>query len=188
MSGGFDEDRIIFSIMYVNCGQLVDLHTYKWVFTSVLQFCRPAALEYTLTLTSWVTSSRVIWLSPWSSWVRVLTDSRRIKETMSSSEICALKQSHQTSNSSLPYLMMLAAAFLSWVNNSGSCITSSRKAITFVFSSLLVSKSWRGTHNTHKVKNTGTLKALRTIFLQLLIGHEYFRMSILHCEKWPYYF
>lgn len=47
----------------------------------------------------------------------------------------------QTQNIIVGYLMMLAAAFLSWVSNSGSCITSSRKAITFVFSSLLVSKS-----------------------------------------------
>lgn len=78
-SGSLDEDRIIFSVMYVNCAGVVDLHTYEWVFTSVLQCWRPAALECTLTLTSWVTSSRVIWLSPWSSWVRVLTDSGKIK-------------------------------------------------------------------------------------------------------------
>lgn len=89
ISGSLDEDRIIFSVTYVSCAGLVDLHTYKWAFTSVLQFCHPDALEYTLT--SWVTSSSVIWLSPWSSWVRVLTDRRRIKETVSGPEICALK-------------------------------------------------------------------------------------------------
>jgi len=52
------------------------------------------------------------------------------------------------------HLMMLAAAFLSWVRSSGSCITSSRKLITFIFSSVLESKSC--THNTqlwkHKCK------------------------------------
>lgn len=36
---------------------------------------------------------------------------------------------------------MLAAAFLSWVRSSGSCITSSRKPITLHLSSSLVSKS-----------------------------------------------
>lgn len=54
------------------------------------------------------------------------------------------------SNITLRYLMMLAAAFLSWVSNSGSCITSSRKAITLVFSSLLVSKSLRGQQKKQK--------------------------------------
>lgn len=55
--------------------------------------------------------------------------------------------------------MMLAAAFLSWVSSSGSCITSSRKAITFVFSSLLLSKSWRATDSTQ----AGGLKTKRLI-------------------------
>lgn len=40
-----------------------------------------------------------------------------------------------------PHLMMLAAAFRSWVRSSGSCMTSSRKLITLHLSSLLVSKS-----------------------------------------------
>lgn len=40
-----------------------------------------------------------------------------------------------------PYLMMLAAAFRSWVRSSGSCMTSSRKLITLHLSSSLVSKS-----------------------------------------------
>lgn len=42
-----------------------------------------------------------------------------------------------------PYLMMLAAAFRSWVSSSGSCMTSSRKLITLHLSSSLVSKSCR---------------------------------------------
>lgn len=37
---------------------------------------------------------------------------------------------------------MLAAAFLSCVRSSGSCITSSRKPITRIFSSVFSSKSW----------------------------------------------
>lgn len=40
---------------------------------------------------------------------------------------------------------MLAAAFLSCVRSSGSCITSSRKPITRIFSSVFCSKSWRPT-------------------------------------------
>lgn len=43
----------------------------------------------------------------------------------------------------LLYLMMLAAAFRSWVRSSGSCMTSSRKPITLHLSSSLVSKSCR---------------------------------------------
>lgn len=120
-----------------------------------------------MTLTSWVTSSRVIWLSPWSSWVRVLANSRRIKEMkkISSLEICT-QISIADWNSTLRYLMMLAAAFLSWVSSSGSCITSSRKAITFVFSSLLVSKSWRGKQKSKRggKKNTSENHNMLKVF------------------------
>lgn len=42
-----------------------------------------------------------------------------------------------------PHLMMLAAAFRSWVRSSGSCMTSSRKLMTLHLSSSLVSKSCR---------------------------------------------
>lgn len=42
-----------------------------------------------------------------------------------------------------PNLMMLAAAFRSWVRSSGSCMTSSRKLMTLHLSSSLVSKSCR---------------------------------------------
>lgn len=47
----------------------------------------------------------------------------------------------------LLHLIMLAAAFLSWVRSSGSWITSSRKPITLNFSSSLVSKSCRSRHS-----------------------------------------
>lgn len=43
------------------------------------------------------------------------------------------------------YLIMLAAAFLSCVSSSGSCITSSRKPITRIFNSELSSKSYKST-------------------------------------------
>ena len=45
------------------------------------------------------------------------------------------------SSARCPHLIMLAAAFLSWVSSSGSCMTSSRKLITLHRSSSLVSKS-----------------------------------------------
>lgn len=131
----------------------------------------------------------MIWLSPWSSWVRVLADRGRESQTMKHRQYNDVPPMIQWYGA-WQYLMMLAAAFLSWVNSSGSCITSSRKAITFVFSSLLLSKSWRGTcktdtcaHHTHycSVNNKILPKAVRKDFSLFNVNYlASFAFSVLH--------
>lgn len=65
------------------------------------------------------------------------------------------------------YLIMLAAAFLSWVNSSGSCMTSSRKLMTFIFSSVLLSKSCQG-HFTYSTMFTICKQCLPDTNIQVL--------------------
>lgn len=58
-------------------------------------------------------------------------------------------------------LIMLAAAFLSCVRSSGSCITSSRKPITRIFSSVFSSKSWGNTQEWPQCYYTGLIVLLQ---------------------------
>lgn len=60
---------------------------------------------------------------------------------------------------------MLAAAFLSCVSSSGSCITSSRKPITRIFNSVFSSKSWGSTNEQPQCHYWSVMSFFVVVFL-----------------------